>query len=441
MIRSWESRKFCVSEHDGIIPFLSLNGCGHKFCNSCWKVHLKTQIDLGQMKLRCPGHECSIAVDDVTLMSLVPSLFERLLAKRVDTMLEMSPKWKWCPADRCKLVVNATTIQDSSKTCYAEHSGSVQPMPVACVCGTMWCFKCQEDAHWPATCEEAREFRQKNASYARFATRKEKELITSVQVKRCPSCYYPVEKGLGCNHMTCIFCRKEFCWSCLQDWSVSTINHSQCRLVQLTKIQLTTKCVNSVSYQHIAVTSRVARASSLICQIHRKLDKIEHDLNIYSKCFPLRPELKKTSCTEQQLKKLCENNAVHLLKKVFNFKFQAHLALEGLAIRLSFSNGAVGCSKKLALEFSRLFFIVERMENILHDLNCCLTRREILSKLKYFIKFGKKCILLIGRRVNEYHWNLVIKQFWKVLSAMVVTKQKWRKWKQLNINFHILIMI
>lgn len=98
---------------------------------------------------------------------------------------------------------------------------------------------------------------------------------------------------------------------------------------------------------------------------------------------------------------LCENNAFHLLKKAFNFKFQAHLALEGLAIRLSFSNGA-GCSKKLALEFSRLLFIVERMENILQDINCCLVRRESLSKLGHFIKFGKKCILSIGRRVNEH---------------------------------------
>lgn len=388
-------------EHDGTIPFLFLNACGHKFCNSCWRAHLKTQIDLGQMKLSCPAHECSIEVDDVTLMSLAPSLFERHLAKRVNTMLEISPKWKWCPADQCKLVVKGTTLQDSSKIHYAENSGGVQPLPVVCVCGTMWCFKCQKDAHWPATCEEAQEFRQKNASYARFATRKEKELITSVQVKRCPSCYYPVEKGLGCNHMTCILCRKEFCWSCLGDWSASNINHSQCRLIQLTKIQLTTKCINIVSYQHIAVTSRVARASSLICQIHRKLDKIEHDLNIYTKCFPLRPELKKRSRTEQRLKMLCENNAFHLLKKVFNFKFQAHLALEGLAIRLSFSNGA-GCSKKLALEFSRLLFIVERMENILQDINCCLVRRESLSKLGHFIKFGKKCILSIGRRVNEH---------------------------------------
>ena len=180
---------------------------------------MKTQIDLGHTYLRCPGHGCNVAVDDVTLMSLVPWLYGRHLAKRVDNFLELNPEWKWCPADQCKLVVKATIPQDSSKVCDAEHNGSVQPVPVACVCGTMWCFKCQEDAHWPATCEEAQVFRQKNASYARLVTRKEKELITSVQVKRCPSCYYPVEKGLGWNHMTCIFCRKEFCWCCLKNWS------------------------------------------------------------------------------------------------------------------------------------------------------------------------------------------------------------------------------
>ena len=149
---------------------------------------MRTQIEQGHTVLRCPGYECSSTVDDVTLMSLVPSLYGRHLSKRLDTFLEMDSEWKWCPADQCKLIVKATATQVTSEACDAANNASVQLVPVVCVCGTMWCFKCQEDAHWPATCQEAQIFRQKNASYARMVTTKKKrELITSVQVKHCPS--------------------------------------------------------------------------------------------------------------------------------------------------------------------------------------------------------------------------------------------------------------
>ena len=36
--------------------------------------------------------------------------------------------------------------------------------------------------------------------------------------KKCPNCLYHIEKNNGCDHMTCIKCRHEFCWSCLADF-------------------------------------------------------------------------------------------------------------------------------------------------------------------------------------------------------------------------------
>lgn len=34
-------------------------------------------------------------------------------------------------------------------------------------------------------------------------------------VRFCPVCRAKVEKNEGCNHMTCIICKYEFCWFCL----------------------------------------------------------------------------------------------------------------------------------------------------------------------------------------------------------------------------------
>ena len=370
----------------------SLTSCGHKFCNSCWRTHLRTQIEQGQTDLRCPGYKCNSAVDDVTLMSLVPSLYGRYLTKRLDTFLEVDSEWKWCPADQCNLVVKATTPQGSS----VARDSSALPVPVACVCGTMWCFKCQEDAHWPATCEEARVFRQKNAGYAKVVDNSQSvSLITSVDVKNCPFCHYPIEKGLGCNHMQCGLCNEEFCWWCLQKWAYDHVCKEK---VMQRQVELPVNTKHLRSYEHFAVTSRIARSTTVINKVNKKLDKLEKSLQIYRTLLPKMKEDKPwKSCAERRLKNLAEDNTSQDLREAFSFKFQALLALEGLAIVLSFMKDS--SNKRLAREFERLFFIMERLNEILQDLDTCICQ-ETLVRLKHFVACGKECLFVIYRTIK-----------------------------------------
>merc|ERR1712217_397865 len=37
--------------------------------------------------------------------------------------------------------------------------------------------------------------------------------------KPCPGCGVPIQRSMGCNHMTCTQCRREWCWVCSDTWT------------------------------------------------------------------------------------------------------------------------------------------------------------------------------------------------------------------------------
>ena len=44
------------------------------------------------------------------------------------------------------------------------------------------------------------------------------KLWISLHTKSCPKCKVPIQKNKGCNHITCINCKTEFCWDCKGSW-------------------------------------------------------------------------------------------------------------------------------------------------------------------------------------------------------------------------------
>lgn len=84
------------------------------------------------------------------------------------------------------------------------------------LCQFCFCFKCQEQWHADATCEEYQQWKrdagdegiQKYIFINFILLCRAKEWIQR-NTKQCPTCLAAIQKNGGCNHMTCRACKYE----------------------------------------------------------------------------------------------------------------------------------------------------------------------------------------------------------------------------------------
>ena len=193
----------CLSESSfSELQATALSSCKHWFCNDCWENHLTEGITNGTVSLECPSYECYELIDHATLFSLVGhDLYQKHWYHLQKMKIDQRPNWKWCPQNDCDMVVQVPTEK--------------KPASLACVqceCSLVWCFDCQQEPHWPISCDMTEKYLKMTAE------RQDKECVFYVKIKRCPSCEYPLTKGAGCQHILCR-CGFSFCWVCLRPWA------------------------------------------------------------------------------------------------------------------------------------------------------------------------------------------------------------------------------
>nr|XP_043616241.1 probable E3 ubiquitin-protein ligase ARI8 [Erigeron canadensis] len=179
-------------------------GCGHSFCNECWKSYVSTSIDggMGCLTLKCPQPKCGAAVGP----DMVNVLVDDEEKKRYDRFVVMSyvernKKVKWCPGPGCEYAVEFAEDDHDMET-------GDDDFDVYCGCKYGFCWKCSEDAHRPLDCETVAKWVIKNSAEA------ENTKWILAYTKPCPNCKKSIEKNEGCMHMTCK-CGHHFCWLCL----------------------------------------------------------------------------------------------------------------------------------------------------------------------------------------------------------------------------------
>ncbi|XP_021841185.2 probable E3 ubiquitin-protein ligase ARI5 [Spinacia oleracea] len=194
--------------------------CGHRYCVTCWESYITVAINnrgAGCLSLQCPAIKCNAAVTRDLIVKLVSDedvgKYDRYFIRSyVECRVKTT---KWCPSPGCD---NAVEFEDSGVG-GSGGGGGGGGYDVSCVCSHEFCWNCVEEPHRPVDCELLAKWILKNSSEA------ENTKWILAFSKPCPKCKRPIEKNLGCNHMSCREpCRYQFCWLCLGDWG----KHSEC---------------------------------------------------------------------------------------------------------------------------------------------------------------------------------------------------------------------
>ena len=121
-------------------------------------------------------------------------------------MLEQSDKVKFCPFPDCEG--------------YAEKKDKNKY--VKCNFGHEFCFECGNAPHGKKKCED-------------MIDKDFEEWRSHKIVKRCPCCKMWTEKNEGCNHMTCVECKFQWCWLCQKPYSYNHFYEGSCNGLQFYK--------------------------------------------------------------------------------------------------------------------------------------------------------------------------------------------------------------
>lgn len=176
---------------------IALN-CNHHFCNTCYTSYLQIQVNEGISCIHatCPEYKCQLAIPQNLFKQLLDEeAYEKYNNFVLSNFVDCHTSMRFCPTPDCSCIAIGTGVTK-----------------VDCECGVPFCFRCGEEVHDPADCDQVREWNVKCNNESETAN------WILANTKKCPKCNTRIEKNQGCNHMTCKVCRYDFCWTCMAPW-------------------------------------------------------------------------------------------------------------------------------------------------------------------------------------------------------------------------------
>ena len=201
----------CGEEIDYKDSYKTALKCKHVFCKDCWFDYLKEKINNANVyKISCMQHGCGITLDDYFIKRILEGdnelieKYEKFSNRK--KLMEKNDKIRFCPYPDCEG--------------YAEKKGKNKY--VKCNFGHEFCFECSNKPHGKKKCSE-------------MLDKEFEEWKSHKIVKRCPCCRMWTEKNEGCNHMTCVECKFQWCWLCEKRYTYGHFDKGSCTGLQFYK--------------------------------------------------------------------------------------------------------------------------------------------------------------------------------------------------------------
>ena len=156
-------------------------------------------------------HGCSVILKDQFIKTILNN--DDILIKKYEKfcerqkVLNSDKNIKFCPTPDC----------DG----YAERKNKDDKY-VKCNFGHEFCFVCLSSPHGDKECQE-----MIDEGFEEWKNHK--------IVKRCPGCKMWTEKNEGCNHMTCVECKYQWCWLCQKKYDSNHYYYGSCKGLQFLK--------------------------------------------------------------------------------------------------------------------------------------------------------------------------------------------------------------
>lgn len=166
--------------------------CVHSTCKQCMAGLMRTAIgDASLLPLKC----CEIPIDmNISSLCLKRRDRDKFLCRVIENEAENKMH---CP--KCSAFINLDLIDTEEVT------------EILCDCNQELCTVCKSVAHPSLSCEQ-------NMAKASKADEVTLALSRDMGWKQCPGCNFIIELHTGCNHITCINCKAEFCYQCRLPW-------------------------------------------------------------------------------------------------------------------------------------------------------------------------------------------------------------------------------
>jgi len=171
-----------------------------RFCLECLRSYYKFQVTDGEvLRVVCPDPECEREIlEDEIISYLTPELVQKYHKFKETRLIQLSKNARFCTMKDCEGWMVGS--------CMKRHLCCKQKL-ICKTCGVAQCFKCGNVWHGYFTrCD-----RGTDVSYALWSIGK--------AICKCPKCKARIWKDGGCNHMTCRYCKHEFCWICKGKYS------------------------------------------------------------------------------------------------------------------------------------------------------------------------------------------------------------------------------